>query len=258
MTRKDISGNDEVESLSHQWSRTLLEKQFERDFEHGRYKNIFSETSDEDKIQQGLAEIHLLDSQLRVKGRRARNINKELESGVEDEKSSKEAQDVTFMTRQETKSGVTTPAKYSQYDDDGDEISNQGTPSESDQLLHQPTASSKSSLSENDELQLQRILHEDFDAFISQSEYDRHKDRLREIDSKLESYHRMERLDADALEREIMKKNSIPTRPGSARRGKLKNDQTRNYLLEKVLFHCLFTASRHCLSVAQRKSIQRL
>ena len=105
MTREDLESN-EPES----WSRVLLSAPFGQDaeFEQGRYRELFSsgyqvqeegfkETEEQRRVQRGMAEIALLDRQLRAALRRA----KEASSTEEDIEAKQQDQD-EFWKKQST------------------------------------------------------------------------------------------------------------------------------------------------------------
>ena len=218
MTRDDLFGNENNEnSNKNQWSKCLFNKQFNKEFDRGRYNKILqtSDKVDNEKIDSGLAEIHLLDSQLKLASKRATKINREIDDQI----------DSTFVTRhrggESNQSAMTTPRTLtsrtsttekdfpSPENFDKDDATIPSTAIDEKVKILPKKITSK--LSSDEELRIQAILHDNYDDYINEtSDYGYMNNKIIEIDEKLMSYGRLERFDVSSIENEILKENSIP------------------------------------------------
>lgn len=245
MTRADLT----LES-DHQWSKTLLEKQFNSDFENGRYKNEFKNAAE--KIERGLAEIQLLDNILKAKSKKATVVNRQLSDASEVASIARSQQSI-FITRTKLdedglhsrnshitgspnmgrrSSRLDSPkSRKSEYedsdhekeDDDNEEVDdNEGgtsasmprsddeTPTKVDNATkgRKKTSFYKSKLSDDEELRIQTILHDDYDKYVEYSLF-LNKKKLEEIDRKLDDFGRLDRLDVETLDVDIVQQHNI-------------------------------------------------
>jgi hypothetical protein len=248
MTRADLVGGES----DNQWSRTLLEQQFVNDFEGGRYRNIFR--NEESKIQKGLAEIHVLDSRLKESARKASEMNRNLSTMSEPANFDSKNQRTTprslkesiFITRPKT--FETSSEAGSRRDDMSSRGSNLASLIHDDNMTEREEANEDQNnnsfgnynedekaskeiaalLSQDEELRLQAILHDDFEK-LNPYMSDFNHERLSEIDTKLEAYGRLGRLQPDDFDEELMRKHKIIIDDKAKDRG-----QGSTYLQEQV------------------------
>jgi len=215
MTRDDLTADSES-----QWSKTLLEKHFDVNFENGRYKD---DVKHNNLVQRGMAEIYLLDNQLKTSSMKASSINKQISVSSDAKSTPRSNQDSIFITRTRNReeglfasetNKSSSRLNITSYDDAHELNMNSLTPSVQDELfvddksyhadgdvaesvmkdqLNFKQSFHPSKLSDDEELRIQSILHEDYNKYVDYNNFiDRKK--LDEIDSKLSEFGRLDRL----------------------------------------------------------------
>lgn len=200
MTRKDLENSSEAS-----WSKHLLAQKFDEDisssFENGRYKDMLDKELKNEKIDRGLAEIHLLDNQLRKLSRKAYDINKSISSTSE----SSPRLDSTFLTRIKNESlpGSTSQSRAETprselvdsplREEESNEMDvNNRTYEDKDNMKDQNKTLLKKKFTDDEELRILAILHDDYDIQL-QSAYHPFQDRIDALDAKIESFGRLDR-----------------------------------------------------------------
>lgn len=183
MSREDISSLDKKP-----WSKYLLmdglDEAYEKEFD-GRYKNVIRD-SPEIKVQKGLAQIHLLDRQLREASQREHLYSTGITTPEGSRTPVEKRNDKTFVTNPQGDVSITSRT------DLASELEEEGT--EVDQKAEEMSVDKKLLL-EQEAKRVHDLLSTDDDDFDSYQEILREVElKNKEIDSKLASFGRLDRI----------------------------------------------------------------